>query len=643
MAANPNGTQFAVNGSGSVLAILDGNFNIIKQIQSSSIGLTASIGSMVYSLDGRHLYVTPLGESGGPIVTLDTTSFSVVSQTQQPVPPLGSLVFDFIQPAVDENAVLYTAEESSVGVTPATVASGAANNPEFVSVVPPAGLIENSSALPVSGVAPQFGFMLWSGGPTIGGTQTQIFEYGTQSASSQINVTVGGVQASVTNAWSAGNYNSGLPSNMEDITIQTPPGTAGASKVVVTTPSGTATIPEGFSYLGPPEVVSVAGSLYQTAFDQHRQLVYGSNTSANRIEVYSLSSHQLLAPFPVGTAPRGISLTPDGSQLVVANSGDGTLTILNPDDPASAITVPILSVPNMQASNPTEVATTNTGKAFVLVAVPSGGDALLEVDLSTLAVSLVPSVSLYGVLYGLPPTLNSSGDGSAVLCTCGAFGLWSAQTSEFNFSAPPLNTTANGSAISGDGGALAEGSYFLNSQRVVVGQTANWQFLPPLGVDGIGGGPEVMNYGGSLLFQTDRTGAGLFIWDINHGDLKEWIALPGQVPSLIPHLLTVGNDELFVLTTSGFDIFDFAPVPLSVGNLQPSQGTASGGTAVTIHGSGFQPNSQVSFGGNSITATYADSQTMTIVTPTMSVGPIQIKVVNPDGQSYSLDQSFTAQ
>ena len=53
MAANPNGTQFAVDDSGSVLAILDGNFNIIKQIQSSSIGLTAALEH------GRHNDTNP--------------------------------------------------------------------------------------------------------------------------------------------------------------------------------------------------------------------------------------------------------------------------------------------------------------------------------------------------------------------------------------------------------------------------------------------------------------------------------------------------------------------------------------------------------------------------------------------------------
>ncbi len=637
LAANPNGTQFAVNVSGSLLLILDGNLNVISQIQSASVGLTASLGSMVYSLDGSRLYLT--AEGGPAVATLNTATFQVLSQATLPSPLLNSFLFFPIPPSIDENGVLFAPEDSSIGVMPTAGTSGAATRSWFVNVVPPQGAVETPVAVPVTGVAPQFGFMVQNGGPASGGTQTQIFEYGTQYPFTMTQVSIGGAQATVTGAQNAGNFESDLPINMQGITVQTPAGSPGLEGLTITTPSGTTAVNGAFNYLGGVQVVPVSGAPWQIAYDQARQRLYITNTTNNLVDVYSLASGQFLPPIPVGAAPHGVALTPDGSLLVIANSGDGTVTIVNPDSPTSATAVPVL-ISGTQGLQPSEVATTNTGQALVMLTVPnlSGfADELVEIDLSTHAVTLGPGRNLYST----PSVLMTTKDGSSVLCTCGSLGLWNSQAAAFTFTSYESQAVRDG-AISGDGNILAQGYYILSPQLLISGEVANWGFLPP--PFAVSGTSDVLNSSGSLLFQVDDTGKGVQVYDVNHGDLKEWTSLPEQVTAS-QHILTMddGGHNLYVLSSSGFTILNFTFVPLSIAYLQPNQGTAGGGTTVTIRGSGFQPDSQVSFGGSSAVTTFVDSQTLTAVTPKMSVGPMQITIKNTDGQIYSLDDSFAAQ
>jgi IPT/TIG domain len=58
--------------------------------------------------------------------------------------------------------------------------------------------------------------------------------------------------------------------------------------------------------------------------------------------------------------------------------------------------------------------------------------------------------------------------------------------------------------------------------------------------------------------------------------------------------------------------------------------------------SGFQSGATVKLGGNSATATFEDSSTLTATTPAVSPGPQQIVITNPDGESVALDAAFTA-
>jgi hypothetical protein len=51
----------------------------------------------------------------------------------------------------------------------------------------------------------------------------------------------------------------------------------------------------------------------------------------------------------------------------------------------------------------------------------------------------------------------------------------------------------------------------------------------------------------------------------------------------------------------------------------------------------------VTVGGTAATSTFVNANTLQVVIPSVSAGPVQIAVSNPSGNSYSLDNAFTVQ
>ena len=155
-----------------------------------------------------------------------------------------------------------------------------------------------------------------------------------------------------------------------------------------------------------------------------------------------------------------------------------------------------------------------------------------------------------------------------------------------------------------------------------------------------------MNASGSLLYTPvgpdgDESNA-ITITDTNHGTWVGQILLAEQILPLAQSAVDLDEvgSRLFVLTNKGLTLVQLGPTPVSIGYLSPANGSTSGGTAVTIRGSGFESGATVSFGGTSATATFVDGQTLQVVTSPGTLGGVRVSVGNPDGTSYSLDAAF---
>jgi acid phosphatase len=82
-----------------------------------------------------------------------------------------------------------------------------------------------------------------------------------------------------------------------------------------------------------------------------------------------------------------------------------------------------------------------------------------------------------------------------------------------------------------------------------------------------------------------------------------------------------------------------APV---VSSVAPNTGSTSGGSTVTISGSGFVNGATVSFGGTLATSvTVASSSSLSVVTPAHAAGTVAVTVSNPDGLNGTLANGFS--
>jgi hypothetical protein len=87
-----------------------------------------------------------------------------------------------------------------------------------------------------------------------------------------------------------------------------------------------------------------------------------------------------------------------------------------------------------------------------------------------------------------------------------------------------------------------------------------------------------------------------------------------------------------------------APPPFTVTQLQPDHGPVSGGTAVTIRGFGFADGSRVYFGELMVDeekTVFEGQNRLRILSPPGTVGPVDVKVLRPDGESAVYHDGFT--
>lgn len=80
----------------------------------------------------------------------------------------------------------------------------------------------------------------------------------------------------------------------------------------------------------------------------------------------------------------------------------------------------------------------------------------------------------------------------------------------------------------------------------------------------------------------------------------------------------------------------------AVNSVSPASGTTTGGTAVTISGHNFAAGATVTFGGAAATnINVISGTTITVTTPPHALGPINVVVTNPPGQSGTLVGGYT--
>jgi photosystem II stability/assembly factor-like uncharacterized protein len=102
--------------------------------------------------------------------------------------------------------------------------------------------------------------------------------------------------------------------------------------------------------------------------------------------------------------------------------------------------------------------------------------------------------------------------------------------------------------------------------------------------------------------------------------------------------------RLVAANWNGVFLSPILPGP-AITSLAPTTGGTSGGTAVTISGTGFVPTAgiQVLFGGVAAAINLGSSTatSLSVTTPAHAAGTVDVQVTNPDGQAAVLAASFT--
>lgn len=562
-------------------------------------------------------------------------------------------------------------------ISPASAATGAVNISAFF----PDGWI--AFAPDAFSYGPQILELLPNAGNKNGNETLTLYGYGFGTDPSKLTVKIGGAAATVqkieqlTSIAPALGLDATFPYPLQRATLISPPGTAGNADVIVNTPNGTATLLRAFAYLQSEQTFSKPGLFKFLLYDQKRQHLYLSNI--DHVDVFDLSSSQFLAAIqpPGGPPPnaglRGLALTPDNSQMVVADFGAQSVYVINPDTAGGSAAF-VGGIPGFVNSGPSRVAATSAQTVFVGMGAEgsqqSGCSTCLgQMDISTSPPTVMPASQPEISFLTGSPLLQSNSAGDRVFFSFptapgGPIATWDASTSG-EFQTSIANSSAEDLAVSADGNAVA-----IRENSQISLRTSDLSLLATgtaSELERIPGRTEVpgaaIHATGSLLYLPFLTGpppalppaigitGGIDIVDAHTGILRRRIFLPEPLAMLSTdidgqHGSFIAIDEtgqrIFALTNSGLTVLQLAAAPLAIGSLTPASGPASGGTAVVLRGSGFQSATKVTLGGKNAAVTFNDANTLNFSAPALSAGPQQVVVTNPSGETVTLDAGFTA-
>lgn len=559
--------------------------NMVVEYTSGGFAVGTPTGPLYEVSDGTGLLCGPLEEGFG---FLDTT--------QMRTGPVGTVFVNaYLSPATGPSsggtqvewsapATLNAQSNIYFGINRATFAS----NSGTLTVTTPPG---TPGPVDVYAFSSDGGLQLipdaFSYGPTIlqvtpdistaeGGGAGIVYGYGfgpvgATSIPPDLKVGIGGQPASITgfnpNAYGL----SSPPFLLQAFSYTIPSGPTGTAAVTVTTSSGSATVQGGLTYFPATRQFPLPGSvLVQGIYDPVRDVYYF--TDSNRIQVFSLTHSTWLSPInipaPVGAAQRlwGISLSPDGTKLAVADAQALVVYELDAGNPSSVRTFPIAPFSQGIIGHPIGVAISDSGIVYITVFV-EGGDgfyAFFKLDTSSGKLTSYPVDGPQLFANGVPLDVylrtvisqdNSrvffNDDGYVFSVDTATDDIFSATTDQgccygdYDLALSRNQTGFEASSYLYDSDLNAESFLTLNDREILnIGYVYGAKLSPD----------------GRLLFQPSTNGVDVF--DGHSGTLRNRIALPFSLSANYDALVEDGRDNVLIAIT-GTNANGIAVVDLS--------------------------------------------------------------------------------
>jgi len=709
IAMDPTGTYCVVSegGNGSAVSLYDTQ---LAQQQRVLLPAGEMLGrpQIIFSPDGRTMYV--IGNAGYsmnfPTVTytMDVASGAQlgVAPTLAEIPYVADnsgLIFGGLSHALAiDDSTFYTNEPLSSGFVPwLTVKSGPVNAATPVSfggtaytyipdvyfggVFAPSTLSGGTltSIAPASntpgpvnirmefangteGIQPwAFSYGPWlqfadSGTSASGGATASLVGMGMGSDPSKVQVSIGGAAAQVNSvtAFPSSGITSTYPFPSAMVSYVVPPGVPGTADISVTTPDGTSTLKSAMRY-SQIEDYSSSDTFTAVLYDRGRNQLY--LTAGNHIDVFNLASNSFSAPIVPPTLSgksgfAGMALTPDGSKLLVANTTDGSLAVVNPDMPVSANAYPVFG-PQVNGTcmlGPAKVAGTSDNRALVALGANPVGCGAQGIFLYSLDLATGVSSNLATTVPCGSGDVSASRDGSKIVMSPPG-----SMTCVYDVNAHTFNSFGSGyatsAAISGDG-TLAAAPQYTSQWDIadLTGAVVGHSSLPDVFPAGVTLSSSALNDSGSLMYLANgpmtiygggKTSSFVDVIDVNYGVVRSRIRLAENIQSVMTPMAVDQTDaRVFLITDKGLTVVTVSGTPLSVGTVNPNSGSA--GSLVTLRGSGFQRGMAATFNGTAANVVVVDSQTAQVTIPVVNSGMAKLILTNPDGQTYSLEGAFTA-
>ena len=443
--------------------------------------------------------------------------------------------------------------------------------------------------------------------------------------------------------------------------MTTPAGAAGLADVKLSGPGGTDTAAKGFQYATRTTIVPFATSPNFLLYDPGRNRLYASHK--DQVEVIDAATNTVLTPLtPVAgklanSQFAGLSLSPDGNRLYIADAGAQMIHMLNLASAGTGLSINVASLlgqpvavsrifelstgkllgcdgtatgsglgtanlftvdPSRQTGEWTRDSFGNQFKAYVWNTTSDGRYALISADLDGLLLSGIGIFDAQASTNSAPSALAQwieeaaeNGDGTALIA---------------------------GGSTPGIGGSVPE---VIGSDLYPLGDIeANDDVATPFGTPSF-----FMDATGALIYKAGTTvttsSGGVEIYDVHTARPAAPVVLPETVKTsytpLTDHMMTTDatGQTIFAVTQSGITIMTLNTVPLSIGNLQPAFIEPSGGKTLTVRGTGFAPGVTVKINGATVATAYVDSSTLSVQTPALPSGWLDVSVSLASGSTYT--------
>jgi hypothetical protein len=627
LASAPNGNIFlftAISG----MYVYDQDLNLVGQVGAAYAPPSNAVGAVV-SADGSTLYVSASG-----VGVYDTTTFAfkgnVQSFTLNGSAPLylSAISSSGLLAGSYDNGVAFLDASQVFPPVNSYMASGFANP----NTGPLAGgtVVSEFSAAPVSGSSntgawvgnvPAAGYTISSGneGPTLttppatqggpadltmtfndgemvlvpdgfsygpsiveavtnagtadGGGQGVLVGYGFGTGVSDVQLSIGGANATVTAVAFAPEEPWAFPTQYMTYTI--PPGTAGQTEdITVTTSNGSATAPAAFHYIPAAQSFAHSTPLQQGIYDPQRNLYYF--TGRSRVEVFSPSSNSWQAPIPLaGTTSSSqlgaIAISPNSDLLAVSDFGGQAIEVVELSSPQTSSRFPMpIDYDGTSIIAPSGLAITNDGLVYFAVA-DIDGDGIQALYLLRVATGKISSLSNQISAAGNNDAYTRmllTPDGARVWGNVDGITLYIDTASNKIYFAGPDDESGGEPdfAISDDGSTLNYEGILTDANGNTETSIAynDYETWVPTAVLG-----QKLNQDGSLLYQPLTTGIYLLARDT--GRLLYDVETPLTLYSggYDATFLTGTSGVLGVITDNGIAFIDTSSLPIPNADMQP--------------------------------------------------------------------------